>query len=466
MFIKRYLVKSMPQAVEMIKVEMGPDAVILSSHKVRAQGVAGFFGRTIYEVIAAVDEDKQIGRKPAEKKSASPLISPPANSNRAVSPIAPASVRAQYQANVRPTNEAVATIVKPIYEEEKSDRPLSGSEEETESSPKIRKWEPERITTKKPELSEEIPEPVSPSHQHIEPASTTNSTKDSVANELKELRAMLTHYVMDGPGATKNEELKNIATLWTSTGLSHSLVERFMQKLQLFHSNNTDSAVAIAEATRAFISESLTVSAPLRLIRSSDRMVALLGPTGVGKTTTIAKLAAHAKLKEGRAVGLLTVDTFRVAAVEQLRTYSDILNVPFAIAESASEVQKALTQLSDCDLVLIDTTGRSFLDREQINELKQLLEPIPLDLTYLVISLTARPAEAFKVAELLNAIGYQGILFTKADEAILPSLALTMVDQLHLPLSYISGGQHVPSDLFSADNSWFLERFTGGGKNA
>ncbi len=195
-------------------------------------------------------------------------------------------------------------------------------------------------------------------------------------------------------------------------------------------------------------------------------MVALVGSTGVGKTTTIAKLAAHAKLKEGRAVGLLTVDTFRVAAVEQLRTYSDILNIPFAIAESASEIQDAVNQLADCDLVLIDTTGRSFLDREQINELKQLIEPIPLDLTYLVISLTARPAEAFKVAELLDPIGYQGLLFTKADEAILPSLAITMADQLRLPLSYISAGQHVPSDLFTADNAWFLERFTGGGNHA
>ena len=459
MFIKRYLVKSMPQAVEMIKVELGPDAVILSSHKVRAQGLAGFFGRTIYEVIAAVDEDKQVGKNSLSDKKV--------DNDRMASPVTPANVRAQYQANSRTTREVVATIEKPRYEVENKERAHTVVEADQDPSPKIRKWEPERIITKKPELPVEETTTISPPPlQDIAQARAAYSTKDSVANELKELRAMLTHYVIEGPGTEKNEELKHLTSLWTSTGLSSSLVERFVQKLQSYQSGIVDTGMSISEATRAFVHESLATSAPLRLIKPSDRMVALVGPTGVGKTTTIAKLAAHAKLKEGRAVGLLTVDTFRVAAVEQLRTYSDILNIPFAIAESASEIQDAVDQLADCDLVLIDTTGRSFLDTGQINELKQLLTPIPLDLTYLVISLTARPAEAFKVAELLDPIGYQGLLFTKADEAILPSLAITMADQLRLPLSYISAGQHVPSDLFTADNAWFLERFSGGASNA
>ncbi len=448
----------MPQAVEMIKLELGSDAVILSSHKVRAQGLAGLFGRTIYEVIAAIDEDKQVGK------------AQPVSNARSMSSSFVGTNRAQQQSVPRGNNEVVATLERPRYEnspkiaknvESERDREL------VEQAPRVRKWEPERITPKEPEIVEEEALPVPPPTLHnIAQARAAYSTKDSVASELKELRSMLTHYVIEGSGSEKNADLKQLTSLWMSTGLSQPLIERFMSKLQSFQASNPDSFHAISEATRAFINESLSNAGSLRLIRPEDHYVALVGPTGVGKTTTIAKLAAHAKLKEGRSVGLLTVDTFRVAAVEQLRTYSDILNIPFAIAESASEVEEAFDQLSECDLVLIDTTGRSFLDNEQIDELRELLASVTLDLTYLVISLTARPAEAFKVAELLKPIGYQGLLFTKADEAILPSLALTMADQFHLPLSYISGGQHVPSDLFTAENAWFLDRFAGGESSA
>ena len=154
MFIKRYLVKSMPQAVEMIKVELGPDAVILSSHKVRAQGLAGFFGRTIYEVIAAVDEDKQVGKKTLSDKKA--------DNDRMASPVAPANVRAQYQANSRTTREVVATIEKPRYELENNERAHIVVEADLDPSPKIRKWEPERSITKKPELPVEETTPISP----------------------------------------------------------------------------------------------------------------------------------------------------------------------------------------------------------------------------------------------------------------------------------------------------------------
>lgn len=462
MFIKRYLVKSMPEAVEMIKTELGSDAVILSTHKVRAQGLAGLFGRMVYEVIAAIDEDKQ------ERKS---------SYGGAIERQKTMLKNEQMVRNTgvgRNFNEMVATLA--------ADTEVQIKEPsiDTPAEPKVRPWQPEKVITRNvareyqvrsgiqegTEVDESEKNPGQPQPpQVVSVNQQVHVTEDPVATELKELRSILTHFVIEGKDMGRSPDLKKLISLWTGTGMSQDLIETFITRVQSMQSSGSLTE-QLSTVVRSFIVDSFKLSGPVRMIRPEDKYVALIGPTGVGKTTTIAKLAAHAKLKEDRAVGLLTVDTFRVAAVEQLRTYADILNIPIAIAESPHEVEVALENLQACDLVLVDTTGRSFLDQDQVQELKTFLAPIPIDLTYLVLSLTARPTEAIRVAELLRPLLYQGLLFTKADEAILPSLALSMIEHLKLPLSYISGGQHVPSDLFVAESQWFLNKFSGGGAGA
>ncbi len=184
------------------------------------------------------------------------------------------------------------------------------------------------------------------------------------------------------------------------------------------------------------------------------KYVALVGPTGVGKTTTVAKLAAHFKLREGRRVGLITIDTYRIAAVEQLRAYAEILNLPLEIVLSPADMPAALDRLSGMDLVLIDTSGRSQRDATRINELRSFLDAVrglaaaPEELeTHLVLSCTAHPGQLAEVAEKFSGLGVRRVVFTKLDEAVGFGVILNCLKRLNLRLSYLTTGQDVPDDI-------------------
>ena len=227
------------------------------------------------------------------------------------------------------------------------------------------------------------------------------------------------------------------------------------------HADIRDARAMDAALTR-FARTLLQEMGTVRTIGGGDRVVAFFGPTGVGKTTTIAKLAAQAKLRDGRSVGLLTVDTFRVAAVEQLKTYADILSIPLAVARSAVEVKERLHSMAKLDLVFVDTTGRAFLDYTHAKEIETLLEDVSIDLRYLVLSLSSRWMEAKEVAEVLASVGYDALLFTKLDETVLPTLCLAAAHTLQKPLSYLTTGQRVPDDIMAADPDFLSSCFTGG----
>lgn len=395
MFIKRFVVKSLPRAMSLIREELGSDAIILSSRKIRASGIMGLFGRMNFEVVAAVDD----------RGTADPGTSPTAKGKL-------------FEAEVGSVRDiSWLTADSGTVETETA---VSGSE-------------------------------------------TGGDSK--IARELADIRRLLTRHMQDdlNPGASRPEAVVKLIEAWQSTSLSSSLVNRFVERhVRSLPAEAADDTVRLAVSE--FVGEALSPALPPRTIREEDRVVALIGPTGVGKTTTVAKLVAHSKLKEGRRVGLLTLDTFRVAAAEQLRTYAGILNVPFAVAHTQAEVKTAMENLAECDLVYIDTAGRSFLSPENVAETRALLDELTVDVTYLVISLTARAAEAGQVAKTLDAIGYDALLFTKSDEALMPSLAVSLADAIGKPLSYVTTGQRVPDDITVANVDWFLPRMTGGGE--
>ena len=145
-------------------------------------------------------------------------------------------------------------------------------------------------------------------------------------------------------------------------------------------------------------------------------MVVLIGPTGVGKTTTIAKLAANFALFEGKSVGLITIDTYRIAAVEQLKTYAEIINLPIEVVYTVGEFKKALSKLGDKDLILVDTAGRSQKNKHHIKELKQFLAGRNPDETHLVLSANTKLDDLLETAEAFQAVSYNRLIITKLDE--------------------------------------------------
>jgi flagellar biosynthesis protein FlhF len=176
-------------------------------------------------------------------------------------------------------------------------------------------------------------------------------------------------------------------------------------------------------------------------------VVALVGPTGVGKTTTVAKLAADFKLARGRRPGLVTVDTYRIAAVEQLRTYAEIIDLPLAVANAPGEMPRAIEELGDVDLVLIDTAGRSPRDEVKIRELADFLAAARPDEVHLVLSATTGERSLRAAAERFASARADRLILTKLDEADGLGGVLAVLERSHLPVSYITTGQAVPDDI-------------------
>jgi flagellar biosynthesis protein FlhF len=215
---------------------------------------------------------------------------------------------------------------------------------------------------------------------------------------------------------------------------------------------------ALRERLTQTIAEFLPCHGPIRVEEGRRRVAALVGPTGVGKTTTIAKLAANFRLRDRRRVGLITVDTYRVAAIDQLRTYAQLIDIPFRVVATPREMPQALDDLSDRDLVLIDTAGRSPQDDLRIQELRSFLQAAHADEVHLVLSLAAGPRNLTLAAERFHRVGPTAVLLTKLDEAGAPGVVLSAARRVELPLSYVTTGQDVPDDIDMAAPDWMVQR--------
>ncbi|MCP3905451.1 MAG: flagellar biosynthesis protein FlhF [Planctomycetes bacterium] len=175
--------------------------------------------------------------------------------------------------------------------------------------------------------------------------------------------------------------------------------------------------------------------------------VALVGPTGVGKTTTLAKLAATFKLRHGRKVGLVTADTYRIAAVDQLRTYADIIGLPLSVALTPEEMGRAVESLADCDVILIDTAGRSQNDENRLEELGAFIEVADPHEVHLVLSSTAGERVLLREAEAFGAVGVDKVVLTKLDEAVSFGMLVDVVRRIGKELSFMTNGQEVPDHI-------------------
>ena len=196
------------------------------------------------------------------------------------------------------------------------------------------------------------------------------------------------------------------------------------------------------------VSEYFRLVNGIELTQGSTKKVALVGPTGVGKTTTLAKLAARFVLDGGCSVALITADTYRIAAVEQLKTYADILNVPLEVVYTPEDLQRALAKHADKSLVLIDTAGRSPKNVEQIQELQELLAVDAAIESYLVLSCTTKYCDAVDIVERFSQCAQEKVIFTKLDESTNLGTAFNLLYQFpRLSLSYITTGQNVPDDI-------------------
>ena len=196
------------------------------------------------------------------------------------------------------------------------------------------------------------------------------------------------------------------------------------------------------------------------------KYIFFIGPTGVGKTTTIAKLASAMKMNKKANVALFTADTYRIAAVDQLRSYANILNMPLRVIYSETEMKEAIEEFRDYDIVMIDTAGRSHKNREQRDDIEKLIQSVPEDKreVYLVLSATAKYKDMVKITETYSEITNYSLIFTKLDETGAIGNIFNIKMLTGAPLSYTTFGQNVPEDILIINPQAIAKQLLGGGQ--
>ncbi len=279
--------------------------------------------------------------------------------------------------------------------------------------------------------------------------------RDDLKCQLNSLQSMVEDLCRERERSNRHDLPESLFLLFTDLidaelgeELARELVDRVRQGSA---SGDLDEEVLLRARIARMIEEEIDVTGPIRVTPGERRLVALVGPTGVGKTTTIAKLAGNFHLRDRRRVGLITVDTYRIAAVEQLRTYADIIDLPMEVVSTPREMRRAVERLSDLDLILMDTAGRSPRDEVKIQELKNMLQEAEADEVHLVLSSVNSVENLKKTARQFADVGVTSLVLSKLDEATGLGNLIPLLRSCRLPLSYVTNGQNVPDDIEPAD---------------
>lgn len=237
----------------------------------------------------------------------------------------------------------------------------------------------------------------------------------------------------DAPMDAVDRIMARVRDRLDSTELRDTLVVRqaVLREIEATIETRSDSLLALSASTAT----------------GRPRVIALVGPTGVGKTTTVAKLAATCKLRHGRRVGLITSDTYRIAAVEQLRTYAGIIGLPLKVANTPDEMAQAIEGFASMDVIIADTAGRSQHDARRLDELKAFIGAAAPDETHLVLASTVGDTVMRRTAERFKPLGPDRCILTKLDEAVCTGQIAGLTGRIGLPLSFVTVGQEVPDDI-------------------
>lgn len=405
MQVKVFEAPDMAAALKMIREALGPDALILSTRSVR-KGKTGLLGKTMLEVTAAIESPG-----PAQE-SASTGVSQAAAASLYTRTVVPESPRERVSVEAE-VNSADSwrrrRVIDPLEEELDA---LKGQ---------VSALNVDSLRSEISELKALVKGAV---QSHHEPRQAASPAGQAAITRM--MNALLSRGVHEGPAEMiVRRALKNYPPKSRSVSL-----EGFL-------------AAAIVDMIR--------VGRPLQTAQGGPRTIALIGPTGVGKTTTVAKLAAESLLNQKSRIALVTIDIYRIAAAEQLKVYGEIMQVPVDVVLTPEQLQQVLARHQDKDLILIDTAGRSPRDSAGIDELQKFIGAESGIENHLVLSATTREQEMFGAIKRFGRLPISSLIFTKLDECE----GLGSILNVHLkhdcPISYLTNGQRVPEDLLLAD---------------
>ncbi len=388
-------------------------------------------------------------QRAAEQLNSSPLTTTPPTTEPLQPPTEPSQVQLQSQL---PSSAQLQLQPQPTSSQDSSTpSPFSAASTTAHTSVQT-SVQPPPHTAVQSSAPTAVQAPVqTPVRTPVQPSSSFSPSTDELAARLDSIQAMVEQLARTAQLKRHDEIPPELFHLYTR--LIDAEVEDELAREMIFRvrQNGAPEQLADAEAAMslltAMIESEVRCCGPIVPQAGTRRVIALVGPTGVGKTTTIAKLAANFRLRDGIKMGLVTVDTYRIAAVEQLRTYAEIIDLPMKVVTSKLEMKRALDELHGLDLILIDTAGRSPRDDLKIQELKSLLAEAEVDEVHLVLSMTSSARSLIATAERFAPANITALILTKLDEAAEMGNLLSVVRKIPKPISYLTTGQDVPDDI-------------------
>lgn len=359
MKVKRFIANDIQEAMIKVRNELGRDAIILHTRKIKKPGIRGLIQKPFIEVVAAIDANKDVENKIVR--------TPQVSSN-------------QLKINA---NEKVENI-------------------------------------------------------------------DSQIDSIKSMLNTVLNKLNNSPDSSSNILIK-FENMLFEKNVEKPIVDRILEIVSRQISFSEKNEQSIKNAIKIVIKEYLGKPYLIDSRSEKQKVIFLVGPTGVGKTTTLAKLAAKFSITNNKSVALITSDTYRIAAVEQLKTYSEILGVPLTVVYDPIEIKEAIESYKDKDYVFVDTAGRNHKNTELLNELKTIISFADNPEIFLLISLTTGYKDISSIIDSYGFLNDYKIIFTKMDEASFLGNILNVKMLTSKPLSYITTGQSVPDDIEVAD---------------
>ncbi|MEW5766769.1 MAG: flagellar biosynthesis protein FlhF [bacterium] len=400
---KTYVAETLPQAILKMTLDLGKDAIMINHRNTRQGGVLGLFSKPMVEVTAAL---------------------PTARSSPGVKPSSLATNRSRPGINHSSEEQAV-----PL--------PPTSLSAVDEKPPLTKVYSPPKSVIK-------------PVDERVE--------FNLIHQEMRELKSKIDLLVSSQrPGNGHNfypGRSEEFYRCMIGNGMESELSERLIKDLISDNpSLNLEDREELRKGLAARLERLIEIDADSwEVEEGTPKTLVLVGPTGVGKTTTVAKLAADFAFHKQLKVALITIDTYRIAAVEQLKAFAEILGVPLKVVFTQNEFSEAIESFSDCDLVLIDTAGRSQRNTIQMTELKNFITAAGHKLeTYLLLSATTKYKDLLNIIDNFQKVSFDRIIFTKLDETVTFGSMISLLAEVKKPLSYVTTGQNVPEDIEVAD---------------
>lgn len=426
MTINKFQGRTEAEAIEKAKKEMGPDVVIMNVRAVKPKGMFKAFKNSVYEVTAALEEVE------SEKEQADYRQEMPMRKPESINLAADEQIRLPYT-SPKALDESAEKVLKQLQ--------LQGEKEVSDYR----------------------------NQGQVPAASAIEERLDSLQSLLEDrISAEKENQELGLSGENKAQEGFSFVKMLYQTLLDNEVDEKYANQI-LDELEKVSSKGKNIDYILSHIYQRLVLKfgqpKPIDLDGAKPTVAFFIGPTGVGKTTTIAKIASRYKVDEGKKVAFLTADTYRIAATEQLRTYANILDMPLTIVYSPEETKEAVDKMADYDLVLVDTAGFSHKNESQCEDVKNLIGSVSNDYeteVFLVLSATTKYRDLQDMCDIYQTFSDYKLIFTKLDETSCYGNLLNIHLYSGANLSYATHGQNVPDDIEIFDTQKIVKKLLGG----